>query len=93
MLAEHHSLSIQGNSLDVTPTSGFLGREGSGLKDILSSYNSTTTKKLKQDPSGGERCNAAPPQVAELRDNNPQKMVEISYKNMSPRCINLEGYG
>ena len=34
MLAEHHSLSIQGNSLDITPTSGFMGREGSRSKDI-----------------------------------------------------------
>ena len=93
MLAEHHSLSIQGNSLNVTPTSGFLGREGSGSKDIWSSCNSPTTTKLKQNPSGGERCNAATPQVAELRDNNPQKTVKISSKNTSPWCINLEGYG
>ena len=93
MLAEHHSLSIQGNSLDVTPTSRFLDREGSGSKDIWSSCNSPTTKKPKQNPRWGERWNAAPPQVAELRDNNPQRMVEVSNKNMSPWCINLEGYG
>ena len=93
ILAEHHSLSVQGNSLDVTPTSGFLGREGSGLKDIWSSCNSPTIKKLKKNLSGGERCNAAPPQVAELRYSNPQRMVEISNRNMSPRHINLEGYG
>ena len=84
MLAEHHSLSIQGNSLDVTPTSGFMGREGSGSKD---------KKKLKKNPSGGERCEAAPPQVAELRYSNPQRMVEINNRDMSLLCINLEGYG
>ena len=67
------------------------GREW--IKGHLISCNSPTTKKLKQNPSGGERCDAAPPQVAELRDNNPQRMVEISCKNMSPQCINLEGYG
>ena len=33
------------------------------------------------------------PQVPELRDNNPQRMVKIGSKSMSPRCINLEGYG
>ena len=93
MLAEHHSLSIQGKSLNITPTIGFLGREGSGLKDIWSSCNSPTTKKIKQSPSGGRRCDAALPQVAELRDSNPQKMVKISCKNMSPWRINLEGYG
>ena len=93
MLAEHHSLSIQGNSLNVTSTSGFLGRKGSGLKDIWSSCNSPTTKKPKKNPSRGERCDAAPPQVAELRYNNPQRLVKIGNRNMSPQCINLEGYG
>ena len=93
MLAEHHSLSIQRNSLDVTPTSGFMGREGSGSKDIWSSCNSPTIKKLKKNPSGGERCKAAPPQIAELRYSNPQRIVEISNRNMSPLHINREGYG
>ena len=61
MLAEHHSLSVQGNSLDVTSICGFLGRKGSGLKDIWSSCNSPTTEKPKKNPSGGERCAAASP--------------------------------
>ena len=73
-----------GNSLNVTPTGGFLDREGSGSKDIWSSCNFPTTKKLKQNPSGGERCDAAPPQVAELRDNNPKNMVEIGCKKWVP---------
>ena len=60
-LTEHHSLSIQGNSLDVTSICGFLGRKGSGLKDIWSSCNSLTTEKPKKNPSGGESCAAAPP--------------------------------
>ena len=50
MLAEHHSLSVQGNSLDVTSTSGFMGRKGSGSKDIWFSCNSPTIKKLKRIP-------------------------------------------
>ena len=33
------------------------------------------------------------PQIAELGDNNPQKMVKIGSKSMSPQCINPEGYG
>ena len=73
MSAEHHSLSIQWNSVNVTSTSGFMGREGSESKDIWFSCNSPTVRKLKRNLSGGERCNAAPPQLAELRYSNPYK--------------------
>ena len=52
MHIEHRSLSIQGDTLNVTFMCGFLGREGSGLKDIWSSCNSPTIKKLKKDPMG-----------------------------------------
>ena len=51
---EHCSLSIQGDTLDVTFMYGFLGREGSGSKDIWSSCNSPTIEKLKKNPMGGE---------------------------------------
>ena len=61
MLAEYHSLKHPGELSQHNSTSGFLGRERSGPKDIWSSCNSLTNKKLKQNPSGGERCNAAPP--------------------------------
>ena len=37
--------SIQGNSLNVTPQGGFLGREGSRPKDIWPNCNSQTTVK------------------------------------------------
>ena len=32
------------------------------------------------------------PQVPELRDNIPQRMVKIGSKSTSPQCINLKGY-
>ena len=60
--------------------SGFLGRKGSGSKGIWSSCNSPTNKKQKQNPNGGERCDAAPPPITKLRDNNSQRMVKIYSK-------------
>ena len=49
---EHNLLSVQGDTLDVTFMYGFLGREGSGSKDIWSSCNSPTIEKLKKNPMG-----------------------------------------
>ena len=93
MLAEHHSLSIQGNSLNVTSQVDSWVGKGVDQRTFDSVATPLTSKKPKQNPSGGERYDAAPPQVAELRDSNPQRMVKIISKNMSPQCINLEGYG
>ena len=50
--AEHHSLSIQGDTLNVTFMCGFQGRKGSGLKDIWSGCNSLTIEKPKKNPMG-----------------------------------------
>ena len=47
MLAEHHSLECPGEMSWHNSTSGFLGRKGSGSKDIWSSCNSPTNKKPK----------------------------------------------
>ena len=52
MHAEHHSLSVQGDTLDVTFMCRFLGREASGLKDIWSSCNSLTIEKPMKNPMG-----------------------------------------
>ena len=52
MHAEHRSLSIQGDTLNVTFMCGLLGRKGSGLKDIWSSCNSPTIEKPKKNPMG-----------------------------------------
>ena len=73
MLAEHHSLECPGELSRHNFTSGFLGREGSGSKDIWSSCNSPTNKKPKQNPSGEERCNAAPPPGTRAKGQQPTK--------------------
>ena len=73
MLAEHHSFKCPGELSQHNFTSGFMGREGSGSKDIWSSCNSPTNKKPKQNPSGEERCNAAPPPGARARGHQPTK--------------------
>ena len=76
MLAEHHSLKHPGELFRCNSTSGFLGREGSGSKDIWSSCNSPTNKKPKQNPSGEERCNAAPLPSTRAKGQQPTKNGE-----------------
>ena len=73
MLAEHHSFKCPGGFSQHSFTSGFMGREGSGSKDIWSSCNSPTNEKPQQNPSGEERCNAAPPPGARTRGHQPTK--------------------
>ena len=70
MLAEHHSLSILGNSLNITSTSGFMGREGSGSKDIWFRCNSPASKKLKRIPVG-ELVGPQPPSSSILHQCPP----------------------
>ena len=73
MLAGHHSLEGPGELPRCNSTSGFLGREWSGSKDIWFSCNSLTNKKPKQNPSGEERCTAAPPPGTKARRQQPTK--------------------
>ena len=73
MLVEHHSFKHQGGFPQCSYTSGFMGREGSGSKDIWSSCNSPTNKKPKQNPGGEEGCNAAPPPGARTSGHQPRK--------------------
>ena len=93
MLAEHHLLSIQGNSLNVTSQVDSWPGKGVDQRTFGPAVTPLPIRSPSRIPVEERECNAAPPQVAELRDNNPQRMVKISSKNMSPQCINLEGYG
>ena len=89
ILAEHHLLSIQGNSLNVTPQVDSWVGKGVDQRTFGPAATPLPIRSPSQNPSGGERCDAAPPQVAELRDNNPQRMVKISSKDMSPRHASI----
>ena len=68
MLAEYNSLYDPGELSPFNSKSGFLGREGSGSKDIWSNCNSpTSVKKPKVNPNGGDKCKAAPPPEGKLK--------------------------
>ena len=80
MLAEHNLLLHLGELCQCNSKSGFLGREGSGSKDIWSSYNHpTSVRKPKVNPNGGEKCQAAPPK-GKAKNWNPQRIVKHAVK-------------
>ena len=93
MLAEHHSLKHPGELSQCNSTSGFLGREGVDQRTFGPAATPLPIRSPSRIPVEKRGAMQLLPQVPELGDHNPQRMVKIGSKSMSPQCINLEGYG
>ena len=93
MLAEHHSLKHPGNSLNITPQVDSWVGKGVDQRTFGPAATPLPIRSPSRIPVEERGAMQLHPQVAKLGDNNPQRMAKIYIKSMSPRCINLEGYG
>ena len=61
MHAEHHSLSVQGDTLDVTSMCGVPGQGREWIEGHLIQLQLPDHREAQEEPHGGERCVVAPP--------------------------------
>ena len=87
-------MSIQGNSLDVTSQVDSWVGKGVDQRTFGPAATPLPIRSPSRIPVEKRGAMQLHPQVPELRDTNPQRMVKkIGSKSMRPQCINLEGYG